>query len=102
LFKEFLKALLKVVLAGPSLIGVCIGLSTAAKESGFSKSSPEDYANLLSLIKILLRVVIDNAVGYIAFCAILAFLWVLIVTEPKVKSKRRFDERRRKRLGDKR
>ena len=81
---------------------IAMGFVTAAKSTGFDKSNPAQYNELRLFVRDLLKIATIYWLGYIIICAGLAFFWALMVAEPRVASKRRFDERRSKRIGKKR
>jgi hypothetical protein len=80
----------------PLALGGLFALREAANKAGFEKQYPASHEKLVNSLNYLIYILVEYALGYVILCALAAFIWTLMVTEPKAQSKRKFDERRLK------
>jgi preprotein translocase subunit SecY len=83
----------------PSAIIGLGGIIAAAQATGFDNLKPQLHEKLTRFTNALLEFAIEHWLLYIIVCVALGFFWALFVAEPKRVSKRRFQNRRSKRIG---
>jgi hypothetical protein len=98
MLKTFILTLIKVVPALPLVIGVNYGLLQIAELTNFKVFSPGSYMKLINVSNWLLWLIIEQWIGYIIFCVLSSFIWVLLVEEPKKIVKIKFNQKRKLRL----
>lgn len=72
------------------------GLREAAAYAGLDHIMPATYARLSNWVNHLVSFWFDHAFLFVVVCAFAAYIWVLIVVEPRTVSKRQFEKRRLK------
>jgi hypothetical protein len=98
-FASFIKSLIALYGFLPGSILSLHGLIQAGERVGFDKKHVESHIKIVNFTSDLLYIATENWGLYAVFCPLLAFLWALVVAEPKVASKRRFAERKKARIG---
>jgi hypothetical protein len=96
MFRGFCLSFCKFVPVLPGIAAALFALREAANRAGFEKQFPASHEKLVSYVNYLVYILIEHIIGYVIFCALAAFIWTLIVMEPKTTSKRNFDKRRLK------
>lgn len=71
-------------------------LMAAADKAGFATQFPGAHEKLANFLNYLMYVMVEYWPPYLMCTALAAFLWALIVAEPKAKAARKFKERRLK------
>jgi hypothetical protein len=94
MFVNFCKSFLTVLSSVPLAVVSLFGLREAANKAGFETQYPATHVKLVNSLNYLIYILIEYTFGYVIFCALVAFIWALIVMEPKSQSKRKFDQRR--------
>ncbi|WFU67717.1 hypothetical protein [Bradyrhizobium brasilense] len=82
--------------AVPGATGSIFALLEAANKTGFATNYPASHEKLVNSLNYLMYLLAEYWPGYAILCALAAFIWALIVVEPKAKSKRKYGERRLK------
>jgi hypothetical protein len=80
--------------AVPGGAGSSYLLLEAADRAGFQKQYPAAHQKLVNFLNYLIYILVEYAIPYLLFCALVALLWTLIIAEPKAQSKRKFNNRR--------
>lgn len=82
--------------AVPGAMGSIFALLEAADKTGFALKYPPTHEKLVNSLNYLIYILTEYWPGYAILCALAAYIWALIVVEPKAKSKRKFEQRRLK------
>ncbi|WP_035679507.1 hypothetical protein [Bradyrhizobium liaoningense] len=96
MFRVFLTSLCKFVPVLPVISGSLYALREAAAKAGFDAQFPVTHDKFTKSVNYLVYILVEHTIWYVIFCALAAFIWALIVAEPKAVSKRKFEERRLK------
>jgi hypothetical protein len=80
----------------PSFAGSGYALMAAADTAGFDRQFHPTHEKLAYFLHYLIYVLVEHTFPYLLACALAAFMWVLIIAEPKAMAKRKFKERRLK------
>lgn len=102
MLRSFIKTLLTLWGFLPGAILTLRGVIETSEKVHFDTQFPHGHEKIVNLVNGLLYIATEYTGLYILFCPFLAFLWALIVAEPKAVSKRRFDERKNSRIGKRR
>jgi hypothetical protein len=71
-------------------------LMAAADRADFGTQFPATHEKLAYFLNYLLYITVEHTFPYLLVCALAAFIWALIIAEPKAVAKRKFKERRLK------
>jgi hypothetical protein len=93
---SFCKSFVAFLTSIPLAVGSLFALREAANRAGFEKQYPAAHQKLVNSLNYLIYILVEYAAGYILLCALVAFIWALIVAEPKTVAKRKFEKRRLK------
>jgi hypothetical protein len=97
LFPTICKAVVSVLAFVPGAVATTYGLIQAAEKTGFDKASPGHHQKLVSLSNGLLWLLVEHWIAIIICSVMLGTFWAFMVVEPRVASKDKFEERRRRR-----
>lgn len=96
MFRVFLTSLCKFLPVLPAIAGSLYALRETAAKAGFDGQFPTTHEKFANSINYLVYILVEHTIWYVIFCALAAFIWTLIVAEPKAVSKRKFEDRRLK------
>ncbi|WP_315734124.1 hypothetical protein [Bradyrhizobium sp. SZCCHNR1093] len=96
MFRQFLIYCVAFTGFPPTAIGSGYGLLAAADKADFDKQFPGAHEKLVNFLNYMIYVMVEHTFPYVMLCALAAFIWVLIIAEPKAVAKRNFKERRLK------
>lgn len=96
MLRDFCLSFVKFVGVLPGAAASLFALREAAERAGFAKKYPTSHEKLANAVNYLVYILVEHAVAYALFCALAAFIWTLIVMEPKTTSKRNSEKRRSK------
>jgi hypothetical protein len=94
MFRDFCKSFCTFLTALPGTTLGLFGLREAGNRAGFETHYPATHQKLVNHLNYLIYILVEYALGYVILCALAAFVWALIVMEPKTHSKRKFEKRR--------
>lgn len=94
MLRIFLVRLVSFCGAVPGATGSAYGLLAAADRVGFDRQFSPTHEKLANFLNHLIYLMVEYWPPYLIACAIAAFLWTLIIAEPKAVAKRKFKERR--------
>jgi preprotein translocase subunit SecY len=94
MFRDFCKSFCSFLIFLPGVAASLFGLREAANRAGFEAQYPPTHQKLVNSLNYLIYILVEYALGYVIVCALAAFIWTLIVMEPKTQSKRKFEKRR--------
>ena len=86
----------KHLLVLPAGLAGLFSIIQAADKTEYAKRSPKNYEKLVNSYNKLLDIFVEHWPLYIILCALTAYIWALVVAEPKAISKRSFDAKRKK------
>jgi hypothetical protein len=98
--KNVIISSIKIFLALPGSIAALGGLRKIAEETGFDKSSPDNYAELLQWINTLLYILTEHWIAWILLSIFGGMIWAFLVVEPKAAALKEFKQARKKRIGE--
>lgn len=96
MLKNFLTSFVSCLTAMPLATASLFALREAANRAGFETQYPAAHHKLVNSLNYLIYILVEYTFGYVILCGLVAFIWALIVMEPKSQSKRKFDQRRLK------
>lgn len=96
MLQNFLRSFVTFLVSIPAALGTVFTVREAANKVGFDKVFPATNEKLVSALNSLIYVLVEYCLGYVLLCLLAAYIWALIVSEPKSQSKRRLEQRRQK------
>jgi hypothetical protein len=82
--------------SAPTFAGSGYTLMAAADAAGFDKQFHATHEKLAYFLHYLIYITVEHTFPYLLACALAAFIWAIIIAEPKAVAKRKFKEQRLK------
>ncbi|OQW60728.1 MAG: hypothetical protein A4S14_02870 [Proteobacteria bacterium SG_bin9] len=96
MLRSFLTYWFSFSLAGPAGLAAAFGLVEGSQKIGFDKKYSRTHQKLVNFLNDLVYYSIEHWFWYLSITALAAFMWALIVAEPKAVSKCKYHDRIRR------